>query len=166
MRRAREEEILRDIAAISVPLQELSLEALRDKATVTKVLERSIEGRPIIEADLVDGDKGVIARAIAPVVLPKLAKIYQDKGIELRGDEAARALVPSMKPATEEDWYTEYLAAILAVRIVDGIDDAIEHIANNGWRVLDPNGSLVATSLTTEDEAVRTAASHAKKAAA
>ena len=70
VRRAREEEILRDIAAISVPLQELSLEALRDKATVTKVLERSIEGRPIIEADLVDGDKGVIARAIAPDAKP------------------------------------------------------------------------------------------------
>ena len=70
VRRAREEEILRDIAAISVPLQELSLEALRDKATVTKVLERSMEGRPIIEADLVDGDKGVIARAIAPDAKP------------------------------------------------------------------------------------------------
>ena len=66
VRRAREEEILRDIAAISVPLQELNLEQLRDKEAVTRVLERSIQGRPIIEAAVVDGDKGLIARAIAP----------------------------------------------------------------------------------------------------
>jgi glutamate-5-semialdehyde dehydrogenase len=74
----------------------------------------------------------LVARGIAEEVLPKLAKIYQDKGIELRGDEAARKIVPGMKPATEEDWYTEYLAAILAVRVVDGLDQAIEHIAVYG----------------------------------
>jgi glutamate-5-semialdehyde dehydrogenase len=74
----------------------------------------------------------LIARGIAAKVLPKLAQIYHDKGIELRGDEAARRLVSDMKPATEEDWYTEYLAAILAVRVVDGLDDAIEHIAHYG----------------------------------
>jgi glutamate-5-semialdehyde dehydrogenase len=74
----------------------------------------------------------LIARGIADKVLPRLARIYQDKGIELRGDAAACKLVPAMKPATEEDWYTEYLAAILAVRIVDGLDQAIEHIAQYG----------------------------------
>ena len=74
----------------------------------------------------------LIARAIAAKVLPKLAQIYRDKGIELRGDEAARKIVPDMNPATEEDWYTEYLAAILAVRVVDGLDQAIEHIAHYG----------------------------------
>ena len=74
----------------------------------------------------------LIARGIAAKVLPKLAEIYHDKGIELRGDEAARKLVSGMKPATEEDWYTEYLAAILAVRVVDGLDQAIEHIAHYG----------------------------------
>src|SRR5471030_729468 len=71
----------------------------------------------------------LVARGIADKVLPKLAKIYHDKGIELRGDEAARKLMPNIRPATEEDWYTEYLAAILAVRVVDGLDQAIEHIA-------------------------------------
>jgi len=55
----------------------------------------------------------LVARAIAAKVLPKLAQIYRDKGIELRGDEAARKIVSDMNPATEEDWYTEYLAAIL-----------------------------------------------------
>ena len=74
----------------------------------------------------------LVARGIADRVLPKLARIYQDKGVELRGDYAARKLVPAMKPATEEDWYTEYLAAILAVRIVEDLDQAIEHIARYG----------------------------------
>jgi len=74
----------------------------------------------------------LVAKSIAAQILPKLANIYKDKGIELRGDDAARKLVPWMKPATEEDWYTEYLAAILAVRIVDGLDAAIEHIATYG----------------------------------
>ena len=74
----------------------------------------------------------LIARPIAAKVLPKLAQIYRDKGIELRGDEAARKIISDMNPATEEDWYTEYLAAILAVRVVDGLDQAIEHISHYG----------------------------------
>lgn len=74
----------------------------------------------------------LIARGIADRILPPLAKIYREKGIELRGDDAARAIVPDMKVATEDDWYTEYLAAILAVRIVDGLDQAIEHITKYG----------------------------------
>jgi len=74
----------------------------------------------------------LVARGIADRVLPQLAKIYQDKGIELRGDDATRKLVPGIKAATEEDWHTEYLAAILAVRVVDGLDQAIEHIARYG----------------------------------
>jgi len=64
----------------------------------------------------------LVHRAIAGQVLPQLARIYGEKGVALRGDAAARALVPAMQEATEEDWYTEYLAPILAVRIVDGLD--------------------------------------------
>ena len=74
----------------------------------------------------------LIARGIADRVLPPLAKIYAQKGIELRGDEAARRIVPDMVLATEEDWYTEYLAAILSVRVVDGLDAAIDHIGRYG----------------------------------
>ncbi len=74
----------------------------------------------------------LVARAVAERILPALAKVYRDKGIELRGDEAARAVVADMKPATEDDWYTEYLGPILAVRVVDGLDQAIEHIATYG----------------------------------
>jgi glutamate-5-semialdehyde dehydrogenase len=74
----------------------------------------------------------LVARGIAEKVLPELAAVYKSKGIELRGDEAARKLVPDMKAATEEDWRTEYLDAILSVRVVDGLDQAIEHIATYG----------------------------------
>jgi len=74
----------------------------------------------------------LVARAIAPAVLPRLCAIYREKGIELRADGAACAIVPGMKPATEEDWYTEYLAAILSIRTVAGLDEAIEHIAMYG----------------------------------
>ena len=69
---------------------------------------------------------------IAARVLPPLSAIYIGKGVELRGCERARALVPSMKAATEDDWYTEYLAPILAVRVVDTLDDAIAHITKYG----------------------------------
>lgn len=70
--------------------------------------------------------------AIAAQVLPPLAKIYADKGVELRGCDRARAIVASMKAATEEDWYTEYLAPILSVKVVDDLDQAMQHIATYG----------------------------------
>jgi len=74
----------------------------------------------------------LVARAIAPKALPPLGRIYLEKGIELRGDDEARKLVPGMKPATEEDWHTEYLDAILSVRVVRGLDEAMDHIATYG----------------------------------
>jgi glutamate-5-semialdehyde dehydrogenase len=74
----------------------------------------------------------LVAKDIAGKILPPLCKIYFDKGIELRGDAAAQKLVPNMKAATEDDWHTEYLDAILSVRVVDGLDQAIEHITTYG----------------------------------
>lgn len=74
----------------------------------------------------------LVHEGIASEVLPPLCKIYLDKGVELRGDEAARAIIPQMGEATEKDWYTEYLAPILSVRVVSGLDQAIEHIAVYG----------------------------------
>ena len=74
----------------------------------------------------------LVHKDIAERVLPALAGIYLSKGVELRGDALARTLVAQMKPATEEDWYTEYLAPILSVRIVEGIDQAIDHITVYG----------------------------------
>jgi glutamate-5-semialdehyde dehydrogenase len=74
----------------------------------------------------------LVHAGIAGRVLPPLAKIYAEKGVELRGCERARALVPAMKVATENDWYTEYLGPILSVRVVDDLDAAIAHIAKYG----------------------------------
>jgi glutamate-5-semialdehyde dehydrogenase len=74
----------------------------------------------------------LVHKDAAPVILPALAKIYLQKGVELRGDKAARALVPEMMLASEEDWFTEYLAAVLAVRVVDDMDEAIDHITKYG----------------------------------
>ena len=74
----------------------------------------------------------LVARGIADKILPPLCKIYADKKIELRGDDAARKIVSGMNAATEDDWYTEYLDAILSIRIVDGLDAAIDHITRYG----------------------------------
>jgi glutamate-5-semialdehyde dehydrogenase len=74
----------------------------------------------------------LVHERVAAQVLVPLARIYADKGVELRGDSAARGLVPAMKPATEQDWTTEYLAPILAIRVVASLDAAIEHIARYG----------------------------------
>jgi glutamate-5-semialdehyde dehydrogenase len=74
----------------------------------------------------------LVHKDIAAQVMPRLAAIYAQKGIELRGDERARSVVPGMIAATEEDWYTEYLAAILSIRVVDDLDQAIEHITVYG----------------------------------
>jgi glutamate-5-semialdehyde dehydrogenase len=73
----------------------------------------------------------LVARAIAPTILPQLAGLYASKEVELRADAEALAILhgyPHLAPATEEDWRTEYLAPILAVKIVEGIDEAMEHI--------------------------------------
>jgi glutamate-5-semialdehyde dehydrogenase len=75
----------------------------------------------------------LVARAIAPAVLPELARLYAAKQVELRADPESMAILaaagyPHLVAATEEDWSTEYLAAILSVKIVDGIDEAMEHI--------------------------------------
>ena len=79
----------------------------------------------------------LVHQAIAGRVLPPLATIYRDKGVELRGCPRTRAalgpdLALSVKAATEEDWYTEYLAPILSVRVVNDLDQALEHIATYG----------------------------------
>jgi len=71
----------------------------------------------------------LIDREVAAELLPLIAEALN--GCELRGDDGARAIVP-MKAATAEDWDTEYLAPIIAIRLVDGIDDAIDHVARHG----------------------------------
>ncbi|TRZ57154.1 MAG: glutamate-5-semialdehyde dehydrogenase, partial [Rhodocyclaceae bacterium] len=74
----------------------------------------------------------LVHQDIAARLLRPLCRIYIDKGVELRGCEQSRALIPRMNPATEEDWRTEYLAPILAIRIVASLDEAIDHITLYG----------------------------------
>jgi glutamate-5-semialdehyde dehydrogenase len=70
----------------------------------------------------------LVAEGIAAKILPLLAEQYNAKGVELRGCLKTCSLVPNCIRATEEDWDTEYLAPILSIRVVDGIDQAMEHI--------------------------------------
>ncbi|MES2579978.1 MAG: glutamate-5-semialdehyde dehydrogenase [Pseudomonadota bacterium] len=70
----------------------------------------------------------LIARSVAETMLPKLAAMLTANGIEIRGCAETLALVPQARPATEEDFYTEYLAAVISCKVVDGLDEAIAHI--------------------------------------
>jgi glutamate-5-semialdehyde dehydrogenase len=74
----------------------------------------------------------LVAEAIAPRVLPRIGAIYADKGVEMRADESARKWLTGAKPATEKDYYTEWLAPIVSIRVVQGLDDAIAHIGKYG----------------------------------
>ena len=74
----------------------------------------------------------LVAEAIAPKVLPEIGAIFARKGVEMRADEAARRLAPAAKAATEEDYYTEWLAPVVSIRVVKGLDEAMAHIARYG----------------------------------
>jgi len=70
----------------------------------------------------------LVDQEVADDMLPLLAAEFAAKGVELRGCERTCAIVEGISAATEDDWHEEYLAPILAVRVVDGLDGAIEHI--------------------------------------
>ncbi|MGB5738550.1 MAG: gamma-glutamyl-phosphate reductase, partial [Woeseia sp.] len=74
----------------------------------------------------------LVDRAVAGKLLPGIIAKLQAAGCEVRGDGEAQAIVAAVVPATEEDWRTEYLDAIIAVRVVDDIDAAIRHIREYG----------------------------------
>jgi glutamate-5-semialdehyde dehydrogenase len=74
----------------------------------------------------------LVHRAIAADFLPLVAMRLQEAGVEIRGDDETRALVPGARPATEADWDTEYLDHILAVRVVPSFEEAVTHIRRHG----------------------------------
>jgi glutamate-5-semialdehyde dehydrogenase len=74
----------------------------------------------------------LVAESIAVRILPVLGKMYQEKGVELRGCERTRAILSDIKSAQDTDWDEEYLAPILAVRVVDDMDAAMDHIDRHG----------------------------------
>ena len=87
----------------------------------------------------------LVAEGIAPQVLPQIASIFRAKGVEMHADEAARKLVADAKPASEQDFYTEWLAPVVSIRVVPGLDEAIAHIARYGSQHTD--------AIVTQDEA-------------
>jgi glutamate-5-semialdehyde dehydrogenase len=70
----------------------------------------------------------LVSKAVAPDVLPELGRLYAEAGVELRGCLLTQAILPGVVPATDEDWDTEYLAPILSIRVIEGFDEAVEHI--------------------------------------
>ena len=73
-------------------------------------------------------EKLLVDASIAKAFLPKAIAALREKGVEIRGDEETKRIVPGVKAATEQDWYTEFLDLIIGVKIVGGLDEAIAHI--------------------------------------
>jgi glutamate-5-semialdehyde dehydrogenase len=86
----------------------------------------------------------LVASGIAPRVLPRISRIFKGKGVEMRADPAALEYVDGKK-ATEQDYYTEWLAPVVSIRVVKGLDEAMEHIARYGSQHTD--------AIVTEDRA-------------
>jgi glutamate-5-semialdehyde dehydrogenase len=78
-----------------------------------------------METLLVDQD-------VAAKVSPELRRIYEEHGVELRGCDRTRKIIPGINAASTADWDTEYLAPILSIRVVNGLDQAMEHVAEHG----------------------------------
>ena len=70
----------------------------------------------------------LVSEEMAEKVLPELSRMYQEKGVELRGCPTTQGLVEGCLPVSDEDWDTEYLAPILSIKVVKDLDEAIEHI--------------------------------------
>jgi glutamate-5-semialdehyde dehydrogenase len=88
----------------------------------------------------------LVHAGIAPKFLPRIADRMRDASVELRGDERACTIIPDARAATDDDWDTEYLDLILAIKVVDSLEHAIEFIARHG--------SGLADAIVTQDEAV------------
>jgi glutamate-5-semialdehyde dehydrogenase len=74
----------------------------------------------------------LVAEGIAAKVLPSIASIFKSKGVEMRGDAATKKFVPEAKTTTDKDYHTEWLAPVVSIRVVQGLDAAMDHIAKYG----------------------------------
>ena len=104
-----------DAAADPAMAVELAVDAKTQKCGVCNALETLL-----------------VHRSIAPSFLPTAAAALRARGVELRGCPASLAILPDVRPALESDWETEYLALILAIRVVDSVEEAIDHINRHG----------------------------------
>jgi glutamate-5-semialdehyde dehydrogenase len=82
-------------------------------------------------------EKALVDAPISPGLLPRLVEALEAAGVEVRGCPQTRRIVPRVRPATDDDWSAEYLDLILAVRVVAGLDEAIEHIRTHGTGLAD-----------------------------
>jgi glutamate-5-semialdehyde dehydrogenase len=100
----------------------------------------------------------LVDRAIAAEALPRLIRTLTNAGCEVRGDAATQAAATSVKPATEDDWSTEYLDAIVSMAVVDGVDAAMAHIARYGSQhtdsIVTSNAATAEKFLATVDSAI------------
>ena len=103
-----------------------------DMADIDKAVKVSVNAKTQRYGTCNTMETLLVAETIAGRVLPVLGEQYREAGVELRGCEATRRILPDINPATEADWETEYLAPVLAVRVVDDLDAAIEHIDRYG----------------------------------
>jgi len=97
-------------------------------------------------------EKVLFHQEAAARLLPSVCQDLAAKGVEIRGDDRTRALYPQAKPATEADWPTEYLALTIAIKVVDSLDQAIEHINRYGSRHTD---AILTSDLKAADEFVK-----------
>lgn len=103
-----------------------------DKADIDKAVKVAFNAKTQRYGTCNTMETLLVARGLAAKILPMLGKMYQDKGVALRGCEATRQILPGIQTATEEDWRTEYLAPILSIRVVENMDEAMDHISRYG----------------------------------
>ena len=103
-----------------------------DKADIEKAIKVAVNAKTQRYGTCNTMETLLVNEQVARQVLPELARQYQDKGVELRGDEATCAIIKDCKAASAEDWDTEYLAPILAIRVVEDLTAAMEHIHQHG----------------------------------
>lgn len=99
-----------------------------DKADIEKAIAIAMNAKTQRYGTCNTMETLLVAKDIAPRVLPRLANLYRQKKVELRGCAITQSIIPDVVAATEQDWYTEYLAPILSIRVVTGVDEAMDHI--------------------------------------
>ena len=99
-----------------------------DKADIEKAISVAFNSKTQRYGTCNTMETLLVARNIADKILPELGKRFQEQGVELRGCDATRSILSGINAATDEDWETEYLAPILSIRVVNGMDEAIDHI--------------------------------------
>ena len=103
-----------------------------DKADIEKAIKVAVNAKTQRYGTCNTMETLLVNEQVARQVLPELARQYQDKGVELRGDEATCTIIKDCKAASAEDWDTEYLAPVLSIRVVEDLTAAMEHIHQHG----------------------------------